>query len=78
MQNNTQEHSTTAFSDVQDKRAGLLNAERKVAIGRRESPEPYDPRPKRMMYLRGLLLGAAVVVIALVLIIVLAPGIQIG
>lgn len=78
MQGDEQENSTTASSDVQDKRAQLVSAERHLQVGRREAPEPYDPRPKRMMYLRGIILGAIVVVAVLALILVCAPSVSLG
>ncbi len=58
--------------DVALKRAHLIDPEAKGVpqAGRRPSPEPYDPRPMRLMYAKGLLAGAVVVVIALVFLIV--------
>ena len=78
MQGNGKENITTASSDVQGKRAQLVNAERNLQVGRREAPEPYDPRPKRMMYARGIALGAVVVVAAVALILVCASGVPLG
>ena len=58
--------------DVALKRAHLIDPEAQGVpqAGRRPSPEPYDPRPMRLMYAKGLLAGAVVVVIALVFLIV--------
>lgn len=78
MPDHTQENITTPTSDVQDKRSNLLNSDRNLQVGRREKPKPYDPRPQRLVYARGLILGAVVVIVALALIMAVAPGIQIG
>lgn len=58
--------------DVALKRAHLLDPEARSEpqMGRREAPEPYDPRPMRIMYAKGLLAGAVVAVIVLVFLIV--------
>lgn len=58
--------------DVALKRANLLDdaANADPKLGRRPSPEPYDPRPTRLMYAKGMLAGAAVIVIVLVFLIV--------
>lgn len=58
--------------DVALKRANLLNdaAHGDPKLGRRPSPEPYDPRPTRLMYAKGMLAGAVVIVIVLVFLIV--------
>ena len=58
--------------DVASKRASLIHAQGKPQIGRRESPEPYDPWPKRKMYIKG---GAAVI---LVIAIVIAIAVFLG
>lgn len=50
--------------DVAAKRANLINAQGEPQVGRRESPEPYDPRPTRIMYAKGLLAGLIVILIA--------------
>lgn len=58
--------------EVAMKRANLLNdaAHGDPKLGRRPAPEPYDPRPRRIMYLKGILAGAVVIVLALVFLIV--------
>ena len=58
--------------DVAAKRASLLHAQGKPQIGRRESPEPYDPWPKRKMYIKGAV--GVVIVILIVIAIVLFLG----
>ena len=57
--------------DVAAKRASLLYADRKTQVGRRESPEPYDPRPTRMMYAKGILAGLIVVIVVVAIVIFL-------
>lgn len=58
--------------DVGAKRANLLSPEAKgePQLGRRPSPEPYDPWPTRIMYAKGLAAGAVVLIIVLVILIV--------
>ena len=58
--------------DVAMKRAHLMSAAARgeLKAGRRPTPEPYDPWPTRWMYIRGMLLGALVIVIVFVILIV--------
>lgn len=58
--------------DVAMKRAHLMNpaARGEPKSGRRPTPDPYDPWPTRWMYIRGMLLGALVIVIVFVILIV--------
>lgn len=58
--------------DVAMKRAHLMNpaARGELKSGRRPTPDPYDPWPTRWMYIRGMLLGALVIVIVFVILIV--------
>ena len=58
--------------DVAMKRAHLMEdaANATPQAGRRPSPEPYDPWPVRKMYIKGILSGAAVIVIVLIFLIV--------
>lgn len=58
--------------DVAMKRAHLMSpaARGELKSGRRPTPDPYDPWPTRWMYIRGMLLGALVIVIVFVILIV--------
>lgn len=58
--------------DVALKRAHLMDAAAQADphLGRRPSPEPYDPWPTRWMYIKGMLAGAVVIVIVFVILIV--------
>lgn len=58
--------------DVAMKRAHLMDpsARSEPQAGRRPTPDPYDPWPTRWMYIRGMLLGALVIVIVFVILIV--------
>lgn len=64
--------------DVAAKRANLVNAKGQPYKGRRESPEPYDPRPKRIMYVKGILAGLVVVVIACCMVVFLGGNSNLG
>lgn len=64
--------------DVAEKRANLLGAQSAPQLGRRESPEPYDPWPRRKMYIQGMVFGAIVIICVLVVIVVLGSGSTIG
>lgn len=64
--------------DVAEKRANLLGAQGSPQLGRRESPEPYDPWPKRKMYIQGMVFGAIVIICVLVTVIALGSGSTIG
>ena len=57
--------------DVAAKRANLVNAQGKPQVGRREPPEPYDPKPTRIMYAKGLLAGLVVVLVVIAIIVFL-------
>ncbi len=57
---------------VAERRANLLHAQGEPRIGRREPAPPPDPRPQRILYFKGILAGAAV--IAIVIIILVAIG----
>ncbi len=63
---------------VAAKRANLIHAQGEPRIGRREPPEPYDPRPKRIMYAKGIAAGAVVLVVVIVIVMVLASGTSLG
>lgn len=58
--------------DVAMKRAHLMSAAARGELqsGRRPTPDPYDPWPRRWMYVRGMLLGAVVIAIVFVILIV--------
>lgn len=58
---------------VADKRSNLLSAysDAKPQVGRRE-PATYDPWPRRKLFIRGILLGLAVVVVVVVMLLVVA------
>lgn len=60
--------------DVAAKRANLLHAQGKPQVGRRESPEPYDPRPTRLMYAKGLLAGLIVVLVVCAIVVFAGMG----
>lgn len=62
----------TMDPDVRKK--SLLGSMSEPALGRRESPEPYDPWPRRKLYIRGLLLGALVIAALVLFIILMAPN----
>lgn len=57
--------------EVAVRRASLLHSKGEPQLGRRESPEPYDPRPTQMMYLKGALAALAVVIIVVALVVYL-------
>ncbi len=59
---------------VAERRASLLDAQGEPKVGRRPSPEPYDPRPRRIMYLKGILAGLAVVIIVLAIVFILGAN----
>lgn len=63
---------------VAEKRANLLHAQGEPQIGRREPPEPYDPRPRRIMYAKGLIAGALVVLIVVAIVLILGSGATLG
>lgn len=58
---------------VEAKRMNLLHAQGEPQIGRRETPV-VDPWPKRMMYIKGILAGLAVIIAVAVVIMVVASG----
>lgn len=60
--------------EVAARRASLLYAKGEPRLGRREAPEPYDPRPKRIMYAKGIAAGLVVTVLVVALVIVLGSG----
>lgn len=64
--------------EVAARRASLLYAKGEPKVGRRESPEPYDPRPKRIMYAKGIAAGLAVVVLVAAVVVILGSGSSIG
>ncbi len=61
-----------ADQDNTHKHDALLSAAGTPQVGRREAPQPEDPKQRRILYVRGLILGA--VVIAATLIIVAVVG----
>lgn len=58
---------------VEAKRMNLLHAQGEPQVGRRETPE-VDPWPKRMMYIKGILAGLAVVIVVIAIIMVVSAG----
>ena len=64
--------------DVAAKRASLIHAQGKPQIGRRESPEPYDPRPTRIMYAKGIIAGLIVVLAVIAIIVFLGTDYSIA
>lgn len=64
--------------EVAARRASLLFAKGEPQIGRREAPEPYDPRPKRIMYAKGMAAGLIVVIAVVAMLVVIGSGSSIG
>lgn len=56
---------------VAERRANLLHAQGEPKIGRREPAKGIDPWPKRIMFIKGILAGAAVVAVAIIILIVI-------
>lgn len=60
--------------DNKDKHDALLGAAGAPRVGRREAPEAIDRKTRRMLLVRGLVLGAVVVAVTLVIIAVVGAN----
>lgn len=56
---------------VEERRANLASAMGAPQRGRRPKPAPYDPRPRRILYARGIALGLLTLLVVVVIILIL-------
>lgn len=65
---------------VSERRLNLTSAMGSPQVGRRPKPEPYDPRPRRILYARGIALGMLVVIAVIIIILIIGsqPGMRLG
>lgn len=62
------------MANIDDKRNALISGAGDPEVGRREAPEPEHPKRQRMVYVRGLILGAVVVAAALIIVAVVGAN----
>ncbi len=65
-------------NDIQSKRDSLLNAKGELKVGRRESSKNEDESLGRKTIWRGVLLGAIVVIAAIVVLSILGMNTSLG
>lgn len=63
-------HDLRWAPSVQEKRQSLLSSQRKLQVGRRETPEPTSLKERNKATIRGLIAGVVVVVLAIILLMV--------
>lgn len=61
-------------NEQDEKRRSLASAAGVPQVGRRDAPEGEDPKKRRMIYVRGLILGAVVVAATLVIVAVVGAN----